>query len=110
MQVLLQVASSPGILPAATVTGLVDAALQLQLLVLPGLRSIMGASYNPLAQLLGTDSLAGSGGGPGVGQAGVDAAAVAAAVRRQMQQRSAEESQMLSLVKELQQLQAKERV
>lgn len=103
-------ASVPGILPQATATGLVDAALQLQLLVLPGLRSIMGASFNPLTELLGTEGLAAAGGGADKSGFVVDAAAVAAAVRRQTQQRAAEASQMMSLVRELKQLEAKERV
>ncbi len=99
---LLQVSSQSGVLPQATANGLLDAALQLQLLVLPGLRSIMGPTYNPLAGLLGDASLS-------VGGVGTDAAAVAAAVRRQQQQRAAEAAQMMSLVRELKQLEAQER-
>jgi hypothetical protein len=106
VQVLLQVSSHPGLLPQATANGLVDAALQLQLLVLPGLRSIMGPAYNPLEGLVGDASLSGLSGAGGLG---TDAAAVAAAVRRQQQQRAAEAAQMMSLVRELKQLEAREK-
>lgn len=110
LQVLLSVASSPGLLPQQTANGLVDAALQLQMLVLPGVRSIMGPTYNPLAGLLGTDGLAAAGGAAGQPGSAVDAAAVAAAMRRQQQQRAAESNQMMSLVQQLKQLEAREGV
>lgn len=105
VQVLLQVSSTPGLWPQQTANALVEAALQLQLLVLPGVRNIMGPEYNPLSGLLGQDSLAGS--QPGVGG---NAAAVAAAIRRQQQQRAADANQMTSLVQELKKLEAAEGV
>lgn len=101
LQVLLSIASSPGLLPQQTANALVDVALQLQALVLPGVRSIMGPAYNPLAGLLGADSLAAVGGS-------VDGAAVLAAVRRQQRTQADEASKMLTLVQELQRLAAKE--
>jgi hypothetical protein len=102
LQVLLPIASAPGLLPQQTANGLVDAALQLQMLVLPGVRTVMGTAYNPLVGLLGADGLLAAGGMV------ADAAAVAAAVRRQQQQRAAEASQMMSLVQQLKQLEARE--
>lgn len=109
-QVLLQTASAPGALPQSTASGLVDAALQLELLVLPGLRTIMGPAFNPLAQLLGPDSLQAVATASGGGAASVDVSAVAAAVRRQMQRQAAEANQMVSLVRELKQLEARDGV
>lgn len=103
LQVLLSIASSPGLLPQQTANVLVDVALQLQALVLPGVRSIMGPAYNPLAGLLGADSLAAAG-----GSQRVDPAAVAAAARRQQRTQADEASKMLTLVQELQRLAAKE--
>jgi hypothetical protein len=102
-QVLLQVSSTPCLLPQETANALVEAALQLQLLVLPGVRNIMGPTFNPLGGLLGQDILAGS--QPG---RSADAAAVAAAIRRQQQQRVADANQMASLVQELKKLEAAE--
>jgi hypothetical protein len=95
--VLLQVASSPGVLAAPTSAALVDAALQLNALVLPGLRSVMGSQYQPLAALLdGSDA-----GGGSKGSCGVTAAGVAAAMQQQVQQRAAEAARMRSLLSEL---------
>jgi hypothetical protein len=102
LQVLLSIASSPGLLPQQTANALVDVALQLQALVLPGVRSIMGPAYNPLAGLLGAGSLA------AVGGTGVDPATVAAAVRRQQRTQADEASKMLALVQELKRLEARE--
>jgi chemotaxis response regulator CheB len=103
VQVLLQVSSTPGLLPQEPANALVDAALQLQMLVLPGVRSIMGPTFNPLGGLLGQDILTGI--QPGMG---ADAAAVAAAIKRQQQQRAADAEQMTSLVRELRKLEAAE--
>lgn len=101
LQVLLTIASSPRLLPQQTTNALVDVALQLQALVLPGVRSIMGPAYNPLAGLLGADSLAAVGGS-------VEPAAVAAAVRRQQRTQADEASKMLTLVQELKRMAARE--
>jgi hypothetical protein len=109
LQVLLQIASESGLFRQRTSNGLVDAALQLQLLVLPGVRTVMGAAYNPLVGLLGADGFSAAGGGQH-GMMVADAEAVSAALRRQQQQRAAEASQMMSLVQQLKQLEARERV
>jgi hypothetical protein len=53
LQVLLQVASCPGLLAATAAEHLMDAALQLQQQVLPGMRSLMGPDYSPMQKLLG---------------------------------------------------------
>jgi hypothetical protein len=96
-QVLLEAASSTGLLPQATAEALIDAALQLQAAVLPGLRSVCGADYKPLAQLLG--SSADGGGGSSV-------QAVAAHMQRQQQARAAEAANMRRLVADLRRLEA----
>jgi hypothetical protein len=53
LQVLLQVASCPGLLATTAAEHLMDAALQLQQQVLPGMRSLMGPDYSPMQKLLG---------------------------------------------------------
>ncbi|KAF6263849.1 hypothetical protein COO60DRAFT_305903 [Scenedesmus sp. NREL 46B-D3] len=124
-QVLLQVASCPGLLPAAAAEALMDAALQLQQQVLPGMRSLLGPDYSPMQKLLGQGQqqdfgsvLAAAGvqsssgpaaaAGAAAGQGGRPGRYVPASVRRHLQQQAAEEARVQALVAELKQLECEE--
>lgn len=101
-----------------------DAALELQQQVLPGMRSLMGKDYSPLAQLVGQElqqagvAAAQAGGiGPSAADEGGESGAavpaeqkpgkyVAASVKRYLQQQAAEAAQVKALVAELKQMEA----
>jgi len=132
LQVLLQAASCPGLLASDEANGVTEQALQLQQLVLAGLRSLMGPSYHPLAQLLAAAAvdtanvidgaaLGDEGEGFSLGsdisqppgaQSGPKTAAsgklLAANVQRHLQQQAAEAHRMQQLMAELKALEARE--
>jgi hypothetical protein len=129
--VLLQVASCPGLLPAAAAEALMDAALQLQQQVLPGMRSLMGPDYSPMQKLLGhmnqqqqqqqdigsalaaagvpsSSSGAAAAAAAGAGAGDKPGRYVPASVKRYLQQQAAEAARVQALVTELKQLECEE--
>jgi hypothetical protein len=134
LQVLLQVASCPGLLVPTAAEHLMDAALQLQQQVRPGIRSLMGPDYSPMQRLLGhmgqqqqqsdiasalapagvpsSSAAAAAGGGEpaaaAVGEGERPGRYVPASVKRYLQQQAAEAARVQALVAELKQLETEE--